>query len=379
MRIGATIFCQNYADWDRYEADERGDAVPARAETSDRQIFHEEVELAKLADRLHFDSVWTIEHHFTPYTMVTNPLQLLTYLAGVTSHVDLGTMVIVLPWHNPVRVAEDIVMLDALLGDRNLIAGVGRGLGRREYGGLGIDQNEARGRFDESVQIIRELLATGRCTFHGEHFTVDNARLRPQPLGDLSGVLHCAAGSPETMAIIAEMDVKPLIVPTASLEVSLTAARHFMGLRAKNGLPSTATKLAVWIYMAETEAEARRGAERYMTQYGDSALRHYELLGNHFEGLKGYDGYAARSAALRADPGAFGRVFVSEHPWGTPEMVIEKMTRLAEAFGTSEIMCVFRYGSMGAKEARQNMTMFADTVMPHVRTLNPTPIELAAV
>ena len=121
MRIGATIFCQNYADWDRYEADERGDAVPARAETSDRQIFHEEVELAKLADRLHFDSVWTIEHHFTPYTMVTNPLQLLTYLAGVTSHVDLGTMVIVLPWHNPVRVAEDIVMLDALLGDRNLI------------------------------------------------------------------------------------------------------------------------------------------------------------------------------------------------------------------------------------------------------------------
>ena len=82
--------------------------------------------------------------------MVTNPLQLLTYLAGVTRNVDLGSDVVVLPWHNPVRVAEDVNMLDALLGpDRNILCGVGRGLGRREYQGLSVDQNEARGRFDE--------------------------------------------------------------------------------------------------------------------------------------------------------------------------------------------------------------------------------------
>ena len=72
--------------------------------------------MAQVADGLGFDALWTIEHHFTPYTMVTNPLQLLTYLAGTTSNVDLGTMVVVAPWHNPVRIAEDIVMLDSLLG-----------------------------------------------------------------------------------------------------------------------------------------------------------------------------------------------------------------------------------------------------------------------
>ena len=74
--------------------------------------------------------MWTIEHHFTPYTMVTNPLQYLTYIAGITKNVDLGTMVVVLPWHNPVRIAEDVNMLDAFLGDgREIILGVGRGLG----------------------------------------------------------------------------------------------------------------------------------------------------------------------------------------------------------------------------------------------------------
>src|ERR1700744_4186748 len=144
MRVGATIFNQNYADWDRYEAEERGETVDPRATKPDREVFAEELNIARIADETGFDSVWTIEHHFTPYTMVTNPLQYLTYVAGITKRVDLGTMVVVLPWHNPVRVAEDVNMLDAFLGpDRKIICGVGRGLGRREYEGLGIDQGEA--------------------------------------------------------------------------------------------------------------------------------------------------------------------------------------------------------------------------------------------
>src|SRR5258706_5573834 len=164
MRVGATIFNQNYNDWDRYEAEEQGKPVAKLAARSDRDIFHEEIDIARIADDSGFDAVWTIEHHFTPYTMVTNPLQYLTYIAGITKHVDLGTMVTVLPWHNPVRVAEDVNMLDAFLGkNRNIICGVGRGLVRREYAGLCIDQNEARWRFDESLQCLTHLRRYGRC------------------------------------------------------------------------------------------------------------------------------------------------------------------------------------------------------------------------
>ncbi len=378
MRFGATIFCQNYGDWDRYEAEERGEQVAERPDVSDRSIFHEEIEIAKLADRVGFDSVWTIEHHFTPYTMVTNPIQLLSYLAGVTERVDLGTMVVVLPWHNPVRLAEDIVMLDALLGDRSVLAGVGRGLGRREYGGLGIDQNEARGRFDESVKILRELLSTGRCSFDGEHFQLDDVRLRPQPEEDLSGTLHCAAGTPETMAVIAGEDIKPLMIPTVSLDLSLQGARHFMSLREQAGLGPTETKLSLWVYCAETEQEARAGAERYMVEYADSALRHYEMTGTHFDGIKGYEGYAERAAALRADPTPFLDGFFARHPWGTPEMVIDKISELAHQFGTSEIMGIFRYGGMGHAEAERNMQLFAERVLPEVQKLTPQPMALTA-
>ncbi len=377
MRVGTTIICQNYTDWDRYEAAERGEGVPNRPAVPDRQIFAEEVRHAVLADELGFDSVWTIEHHFTPYTMVTNPLQLLTYLAGRTSNVDLGTMVIVLPWHNPVRVAEDIAMLDALLGDRKVLAGVGRGLGRREYAGMGIDQNEARGRFDEGIEIIRRLLATGECSYDGQYFQVENVRLRPQPGEDISGSLYCAAGSPETMEVVAKMNIKPLIIPTAQLRITLEGAQNYMRLRQEAGLRPIATKLALWTYCAETPEAAREGAERYMLEYTDSALRHYELAGSHFEGMKGYKGYAKMAEILRGNDMGWRRSIVDGHPWGTPEQIVEQVTTLAQQFGTSEISFVFRYGSMPQEVAERSLRLFAKEVIPALHELQTTPMELA--
>lgn len=381
MRVGATIFNQNYTDWDRYEAEERGEPVAGRPAKSDREIFTEEIEIARIADDRGFDSVWTIEHHFTPYTMVTNPLQYLTYLAGITTRVDLGTMVVVLPWHNPVRVAEDVNMLDALLGDgREVILGVGRGLGRREFGGLNIDQNESRTRFDESLQVLKQLLGTGGCDYAGEHYDIHGLRLRPQLERDLTANLWCAGGSPDSVAVIARNDVNPLIIPTTSLDLSLEVARTYMNLRAEAGYAGGVnTKLALWTYVADTEEEARAGAEQYMVEYADSALRHYELRGDHLSDVKGYERYGALQQALSADASPFLRGFFDSHPWGTPEQTIARATELAELFGTNEIMFVFKYGSMPIEQATRSMELFASEVMPALKALDPAPMQPVAV
>jgi len=379
MRVGACIFNQNYDDWDRYEAEERGESVAHRPRKSDREIFSEEINLARIADQTGFDALWTIEHHFTPYTMVTNPLQYLSYIAGITERVDLGTMVTVLPWHNPVRVAEDVNMLDAFLGDgREVILGVGRGLGRREYSGLSIDQGEARGRYDESLQVLKQLLATGECNFKGEHYDISGLRLRPQIERDLSQNLWSAGGTPETVEVIARLNVRPLIIPTTSLELALQTAQAYTAMRHQAGHgDSTHTKLALWTYVAETEDEARRGAEQFMCEYSDSAMRHYELLGDHFGKIKGYEAYAATSEALSADKSPFLRGFFNSHPWGTPDQTIARATELAEAFGTNEIMFIFKYGSMPQDVAEKSMRLFAKEVMPALHELSPRPMEVA--
>jgi alkanesulfonate monooxygenase SsuD/methylene tetrahydromethanopterin reductase-like flavin-dependent oxidoreductase (luciferase family) len=379
MRIGATIFNQNYADWDRYEAEERGEKVPSRPEKSDREIFREELNIARIADETGFDTLWTIEHHFTPYTMVTNPLQYLTYVAGITKRIDLATMVVVLPWHNPVRVAEDVNMLDTFLGDgREILCGVGRGLGRREYAGLSIDQNEARVRFDESIQVLQQLLATGSCNFKGEHYNISDLRLRPQPDRDLSANLWCAGGTDETVEIIARHRISPLIIPTQSLGLSLETIIKYATLRAKAGHAPTRSKLALWTYVAETEAEARAGADRYMAEYGDSALRHYELLGDHLKSIKGYESYGAAQDMMRANSDPFRRGFFNEHPWGTPDKVIKRATELALQFGVEEITFIFKYGSMPIDEAEKSMQLFAKEVMPALKALNPNPLLVTA-
>jgi alkanesulfonate monooxygenase SsuD/methylene tetrahydromethanopterin reductase-like flavin-dependent oxidoreductase (luciferase family) len=96
---------------------------------SDADVFAEHLALGDLAEPLGFDSLFALEHHFTGYAMSPAPTQLLSYYAGRTRRITLGTAVIVLPWHDPVRVAEQIALLDVMCGGRCLFGFV-RAAGR---------------------------------------------------------------------------------------------------------------------------------------------------------------------------------------------------------------------------------------------------------
>src|SRR5438045_7067693 len=101
---------------------------------SDKEVWAADLALADLAEPLGFESVWGVEHHFTDYTMCPDVLQFLTYVAGRTQRAQLGSMVVVLPWHDPMRVAEEVAMLDTI-SDGRLILGLGRGAGKVEFEG----------------------------------------------------------------------------------------------------------------------------------------------------------------------------------------------------------------------------------------------------
>jgi alkanesulfonate monooxygenase SsuD/methylene tetrahydromethanopterin reductase-like flavin-dependent oxidoreductase (luciferase family) len=84
----------------------------------DRETYQDELSLMEMSEALGFDSVWTLDHHFTGYVMSPDPVQLLSYVAGRTKRIQLGTAVIVLPWHDPVEIAEKIALLDVISGGR---------------------------------------------------------------------------------------------------------------------------------------------------------------------------------------------------------------------------------------------------------------------
>src|SRR5262249_22025294 len=136
MHVGMTTFFQNL-----------GQPI------SDRAVYRHEISMADLAEPLGFDSIWGAEHHFDDYTMCPNVAQFLTYMAGRTTRVKLGSMVMVLPWHDPVRLAEEVSVLDHLSGGR-VILGIGRGLGRIEFRGFRAAMAESRARFAEYAQAL---------------------------------------------------------------------------------------------------------------------------------------------------------------------------------------------------------------------------------
>src|ERR1700684_1991854 len=130
-------------------------AQPGRPDVA---LFNEHMALGDLAEPLGFDSLFALEHHFTGYAMSPSPAQLLSYYAGRPTRSQRGTAVIVLPWHDPVRVAEQIALLDILCGGR-CVFGFGRGAASVEYEGFRIPMGEARPRFAEAAEIVVKALA----------------------------------------------------------------------------------------------------------------------------------------------------------------------------------------------------------------------------
>jgi alkanesulfonate monooxygenase SsuD/methylene tetrahydromethanopterin reductase-like flavin-dependent oxidoreductase (luciferase family) len=388
MRCAISIFPQNFTDWDRFEADEKHADVSHAPSVSDAGIFADDIRLARQVEALGFDGLWTVEHHFTPYAMVTHPLQFLTYFAGCTETIDLGTMVMVLPWHQPLRVAESIVMLEHFLGDRRLVLGLGRGAGRREFEGFGVPMAESRSRFLESLEIVRRALSGERFSFAGEHFTIPEIELRPRPRNPqkLLDNLRMAWGSPGSIPVAAAAGLKPMIVPQKPWNEYVPELATYNRLSREAGFRPSGPIVCLWIYCAPTESAARAGAERYIAEYAKSSTLHYEMTGSHFAGVKGYEFYAERAAALNAAASnrtdllaQRGEARLANNVFGTPDQCVEKISAILAATGAEELVLVVKYSSMSYEVAAASMTLFAREALPHIKRLRPGSLVAEAV
>ncbi|WP_020495777.1 LLM class flavin-dependent oxidoreductase [Sciscionella marina] len=368
MRIGLTMYLQNYDDWGRHLALEAGEDAPAFEPNTDASIWAEEIDAIQLVEEQGFDSIWTVEHHVSPYTMVPNPLQLLSFVAGATSRIDVGTMVVVVPWHNPLRVAEDITMLQHLLRGRRVFLGMGRGLGRREYKALGVDQNESRERFKEGVEVIKLALTQEQFSYDGEIHHYDRTMMRPRPRDaqQLVDDLCFSWGSPTSAPIGASLGLRPLIIPQKAFEEYHADLAAFGKARAEIGLAPVRPRIHLHMYCDADEDRAREVATRTIGQYANSASLNYELAGAHFNELKGYEHYAQMGAVSQD---AVDKAWIDNCIWGTPDQCIEKITRLCEVFHPAEFMLTGRFGNMPRAVSARSLDLFAREVLPAVHEI----------
>src|SRR5579871_338975 len=178
---------------------------------SDASVVGEHLAMGDLAEPLGFDSIFALEHHFTGYSMSPAPTQLLSYFAGRTKRLALGTAVIVLPWHDPIRVAESIALLDVLSGGRCLF-GFGRGAASVEYAGFRIPMEEARARFAESAQLIRLALSQPEFEWHGEYYQIPRTSIRPRPVSNPERRFFVSSVTPESAEIMAKLGFGMMVI-----------------------------------------------------------------------------------------------------------------------------------------------------------------------
>src|SRR5205085_7812588 len=144
-------------------------------------VVHGELEQIVWTEELGFDSIWLTEHHFIEYGLSVSPALLATAAASRTRRVRIGLAAAILPFHDPIRLAEQMALVDIISGGR-LDVGVGRGNRPAEFTGYRVPQVESRERFDEAVHIMTRAWTEERFAFDGRFFKIPEVRVIPKPV-----------------------------------------------------------------------------------------------------------------------------------------------------------------------------------------------------
>jgi alkanesulfonate monooxygenase SsuD/methylene tetrahydromethanopterin reductase-like flavin-dependent oxidoreductase (luciferase family) len=329
----------------------------------DGRVIDETLQEARLTDALGFDTIWLAEHHFDGIVAYVDPVAFAAALAVATSRVRIGFAVAQMALHHPIRMAEQVALIDHISKGR-LIVGLGRGTAYNiyDYQGYGIDHTEAQARFEEAEAIMFEAWKGKPLEHHSRFFDLKLPELRPAVFTKPHPYVIRAAATEHGMLEIARRG-NPFMMNVQSNAV--TASRMELYRQTLRGLgmdEATVTAKAdecwVWrnVFVAETDAEAERIAVPAFIEMHEHRVEMRKRI------------YAEQGASILPMPpeGAAQPAHASvEHAlvYGSPATVAEKLAPL-QASGVGGLIMQFRLGPMSYEQTAASLTLFAGKVIP---------------
>lgn len=315
------------------------------SQSDDSHGYHQLIDGVVEAERLGFHSVFLVEHHFTGSAQISASLNLLTYIAAKTSKIRLGTAVIVVPWHNPVLLAEQATTLDVLSNGR-LDLGIGKGYRPNEFEHFCIPLEEASERFEESMALLRQALSSDeRFSHHSERWNFEDIIVEPPPVQRPHPPLWLAAGRPDSLRQAAEGGYSLLLDQFATFDVILERLKIYREAVEASGRTFDPLSVAVArnLTIIRNEAEREAAMERRM-----NALARMNNLATASD--RGYRSSMASDPDLR-------RAAENGTLIGTPDEIIAMIQRLRDG-GVEYILFSSAYATPGL------MQSFAEEIMP---------------
>jgi probable F420-dependent oxidoreductase len=305
------------------------------------------------AEELGLDSAWLEEHHGVRNHYWPSPLMCLAGAATRTSRITLGTDIIVLPFYHPVRLAEDIALLDVMSGGR-FVLGVAIGYRPDEFALYSVPMEKRGAGFSEAIALIKQLWSREEVTFKGKYYQLDKARIEPRP----------ATPPPIWLGGWGELSLKRAATlgdawvpgPTAGLEKLLQAKRSYEAFLREAGKDSHAVPapLTREVVIAESDSRAREMAERHLlVNYRDEYGGGWEhpLIGN--EDSAPVD----QLEVLGQD-----RFII-----GSPDTCIRQIRRFQESFGVDHLICRLYFPGIEHQFIMDELKLLAREVIPAVR------------
>jgi alkanesulfonate monooxygenase SsuD/methylene tetrahydromethanopterin reductase-like flavin-dependent oxidoreductase (luciferase family) len=297
-------------------------------------IYERAIERFEIMDGAGYDAVWLAEHHFSGFSVCPSVHMMATVAAARTRRLRIGTAVSLAPFYHPLRLAEEVALLDVLSGGR-VNWGAGRGFSRGEFSAFGIPIEESAARFRETVEVVLKAWTQERLTHDGEHFHFDGVEVLPKPLQPPHPPVWMAATSETAIDWAAGRGFSILMDPHCSFgELAEKRGRYREGLAAAGHAEGGRDiPMARLIAIAETseraEQVARRGAAWTVASY----------IGPRRDDVDPVERYV-------------GEVIIH----GAPEAVIDQIHGLRESVGLNYLLC--------APLSQESFTLLTDKVLP---------------
>ena len=310
--------------------------------------YREALEEVARAEELGFDSVWMEEHHAVENHYWPSPLTVLAGFATRTSRMMLGTDILVAPFYHPVRLAEDVALLDVISNGR-MTLGIAIGYKPDEFALYGADLARRGARFEEQLRIVRGLWTEERLSFNGTYYTVEG-RLEPRPVTKPHPPIWIGGWGELTLKRAATLGDNWIPGPTADLPRLVAGKQAFLDHRRAAGrtAPVTEWPLTRDVIIAETDRKARELAEEHiMVAY----RREYAGGWRH--------PFIDASIATDLD-----RLMPDRFIIGGPDECIRQIRRFVEAYGMTHLICRTFFPGMAHAHIMRELELIAREVLP---------------
>lgn len=324
-----------------------------------KRIFAEMVEQVRLADQGGFDVAWFAEHHFSNYCLCPSPTAMAIHLAGVTKTIRLGPAVVVVPLHHPLRMMEELAMLDAL-SDGRAVIGLGSGYQQYEFSKFGVDIAKGRDIFLETLDLLEQYLETGAVDYAGKHVAVPQTNFSLRMSQARPPIYVAGLGNdPETQARVARHGYVPIFTTGWSTleQVRLVRDKVAASFAAAGGDPDRAPyAYQRYICVTDDRDEARRAVEgaRYIRRIAMAMRGRYaELDGAHLKEIPAPD-----------EPDL--DTLVERMLVGPPAKIAERLIAEFEILKPTHVSCFMGIAGLPHARVMKSMERFVAEVVPQV-------------